>query len=114
MRISTKTLTTVAASLIMGVSLPVSAHPRVLSASYYADSFHGKRMANGSIFYQNSNSVASNHFRLNSKVNICYRGKCITGVVHDRCGRCGIDLSKSMFRQLAPLRKGRINVTVYH
>jgi rare lipoprotein A len=113
MGILTKSLT-VATSLIMCVSFPVSAHPRVLSASYYADSFQGKRMANGAVFSQNSNSVASNKFKLGTRVNICYRGKCIGGVVRDRCGSCGIDLSKSVFRQLAPLRKGRIKVTVYH
>lgn len=90
-----------------------SRNGRSLSATYYADYFHGRRMANGQIFSQHSNSVASNHFKLNTPVSICYRGKCVRGVVRDRCGNCGIDLSKSLFRQLAPLRKGRIRVKVF-
>ena len=59
-----KTLTVVTTSLLMGFSsFPVSAHLSVLSVSYYADRTEGKRMANGSLFSQNSNSVASNQFK---------------------------------------------------
>lgn len=98
---------------MLAIANSAIAHPRNLFATYYSDYFHGRRMANGQIFSQHSNSVASNVFKLGTRLSICYRGKCVTGVVRDRCGSCGIDLSKALFRQLAPLKKGRIKVAVY-
>lgn len=82
------------------------------SATYYSDYFQGRRMANGQRFSQSSNSVASNRYKLGTRVKICYKRRCVTGVVRDRCN-CSIDLSKALFKQLAPLRKGRIPVKVY-
>jgi len=82
------------------------------SATFYSDYYQGRRMANGQRFSQSSNSVANNRYKLGTKVKICYKGRCVTGVVRDRC-KCSIDLSKALFRQLATLNKGRIPVKVY-
>jgi len=81
------------------------------SATFYSDYYQGKRMANGQLFRQSSNSVAHPHLRLGTVVKIRHKNRTVTGVVRDRC-RCTIDLSKGLFRQLAPLEKGRIPVKV--
>jgi rare lipoprotein A len=88
--------------------------PSLVSAStatYYSDYYQGRRMANGQTFSQSSNSVAHGSYKFGTRLQICYRDRCVVGVVRDRC-RCSIDLSKGLFRQLAPLSKGRINVSV--
>lgn len=95
----------------LSVLLP-SAQANSLSATYYSNRFQGRTMANGKKFYQSSNSVASNRYKLGTKLRICYKGRCVIGVVRDRCGNCSLDLSKGLFRQLAPLKKGRISVRV--
>lgn len=82
-------------------------------ATYYSDWFHGRRMANGRVFSQHSNSIATNKHRLGTRLKLCYKRRCVIGVVRDRCGGCSYDLSKNLFRQLAPLKKGRIPVRVY-
>ena len=81
------------------------------SATFYSDYYQGRRMANGQTFSQSSNSVAHPSYRFGTRLRICYRNRCVTGVVRDRCN-CSIDLSKGLFRQLAPLSRGRINVSV--
>jgi len=81
------------------------------TATFYSDYYQGKRMANGQPFRQNSDSVAHPHFRLGTRVKIKYKNRTVTGVVRDRC-LCAIDLSKGLFQQLAPLKKGRIPVKV--
>ena len=83
------------------------------SATYYHESLHGRRMANGQIFSQHSNSIASNNYKLGTRLKVCHGKRCVVGVVRDRCGNCSIDLSKALFRQLAPLKRGRIPVRVY-
>jgi rare lipoprotein A (peptidoglycan hydrolase) len=92
------------------LTLPASA--RQTTATFYSDWYVGRTMANGQRFYQSSNSVAYNGKRLGSKIRICHKGRCVTGVVRDRCN-CTIDLSKGLFKQLAPLSKGRIPVTIH-
>jgi rare lipoprotein A (peptidoglycan hydrolase) len=81
------------------------------TATFYSDAHQGRRMANGQRFSHHSNTVAHGSYKLGTRLRICYRGRCVVGVVRDRC-QCSIDLSKGLFRQLAPLRKGRINVSV--
>jgi rare lipoprotein A len=81
------------------------------TATFYSDYYQGRRMSNGQRFTQNSNSVAHPHLRLGTRVKIKYKNRIVEGVVRDRCN-CTIDLSKGLFRQLAPLKKGRISVKV--
>lgn len=102
--LTTKTLLAIYLSLL---PTAVSAH----SATYYSDYYQGRKMANGQVFSQSSNSVAHPSYKLGTRLRICYKKRCVTGVVRDRC-RCSIDLSKGLFRQLAPLSRGRINVSV--
>lgn len=81
------------------------------SATFYSDYYNGRRMANGRTFSQGSNTIATNKYPLGTRLRLCYKKRCVVGVVRDRC-RCSFDLSKGLFRQLAPLKKGRINVKV--
>lgn len=83
-----------------------------ISATFYSDYFEGKVMANGQRFTQQSNTIATNLYPLNTRVKVCYHDRCVVGVVRDKCGRCGVDLSKHLFKQLAPLRRGRLPVRV--
>ena len=91
---------------------PIKAMAGTASATYYHNGFQGRRMANGKVFRQNSNSVASNGYKLGTKLRICHKSRCVIGVVRDRCGNCSLDLSKGLFKQLAPLKRGRIKVRV--
>lgn len=95
------------------VSIPqeVLANTYRTSATFYSDYYQGKRMANGQRFSQNSNSVAHPYLRLGTRVKIKYKNRSVVGVVRDRCN-CTIDLPKGLFKQLAPLKKGRISVKV--
>jgi rare lipoprotein A (peptidoglycan hydrolase) len=81
------------------------------TATYYSDSYQGKKMANGQRFSQNSNTVATNRFKIGSTLRICHKNRCVTGVVRDKCN-CSLDLSKGLFRQLASVKKGSISVQV--
>lgn len=82
-----------------------------MSATFYSNYYQGRRMANGQPFRQNSNTVATNRYKLGTRLRICTGKRCVVGVVRDRCN-CSIDLSKGLFKQLAPLKKGRVSVKV--
>ena len=88
------------------------AFANTMSATYYSNSLAGRRMANGGIYKPGSNTIATNQFKLGTTLKVCHKSRCVVGVVRDRCN-CSIDLSKSLFGQLAPHRKGRIPVKVY-
>ncbi|KAI1088900.1 barwin-like endoglucanase [Rostrohypoxylon terebratum] len=48
------------------------------------------------------------------KIKISYGGKSATATVTDKCPEClsgSIDVSPSVFKELAPLAKGRVKVT---
>lgn len=90
---------------------PVLAGSFRTTATYYSNYYVGRKMANGQRFSQNSNAVAHPYLRLGTRVKIRYKNRVVTGVVKDRC-RCTLDLSKGLFTQLAPLKKGRISVKV--
>lgn len=83
-----------------------------MSATFYSNKLAGRRMANGTIYKPSSNTIATNNYKLGTRLKVCYKGRCVIGVVRDRCS-CSIDLSSGLFSQLASLKKGRIPVKVY-
>lgn len=86
---------------------------RNITATYYHDWYEGRRMANGEIFRQNSNSAASNDYPLGTRLRITRNGRTITVVVRDRMARSGvIDLSRRSFSELGNVRQGVIPVRV--
>lgn len=91
---------------------PQSVLANAMTATYYSDSLIGRRMANGGIYKSNSNTIATNRFKLGTRLKVCYKHRCVVGVVRDRCN-CSIDLSKTLFGNLTRTKKGRISVKVY-
>lgn len=84
------------------------------SATYYHPSLAGRTMANGKPYRPGGMTAASNHYRLGTRVKVTNRktGKSVVVTITDRCGNCSIDLSKSAFQRIAPLRQGRVSVRV--
>lgn len=103
--------------IIMGVfvaliSLPAYAFPSVVSGSYYHDRSEGRRMACGGRFDSDKLTAASNHHPCGSKVLVKYGAREVVVDVTDRCGHCGIDLSRSAARELGLIQVGRAPVSV--
>ncbi|RQM76281.1 septal ring lytic transglycosylase RlpA family protein [Aeromonas jandaei] len=86
-------------------------------ASYYADSYHGKKTASGELYRNNLNSAAHMELPFGSMVRVTNlaNGKSVVVKVNDRgafkSGRI-IDLSKSAFGSIANIREGVIKVKV--
>ena len=86
-------------------------------ASYYSNYYDGRRMANGEIFRNNSNSCAhrTRAFGTTLTITNLATGESTTCVVRDRGpfvdGRV-VDLSQRTFREIAPLSQGLVNVEV--
>jgi len=84
------------------------------SATYYHNSLAGRTMANGKPYRPTAMTAASNHYKLGTRVKVTNRknGKSVVVTITDRCGNCSIDLSRAAFQRIAPLKQGRVNVSV--
>jgi rare lipoprotein A len=84
------------------------------SATYYHPSLSGRTKANGQRYNPNAMTAASNNYRLGQRVRVTNRktGRSVVVTITDRCGNCSIDLSTAAFRQIAPLKQGRVSVRV--
>lgn len=85
-----------------------------MTATYYANSFNGRKMANGQRFSQHRYTAAHPTIRLGKTIRVTNRktGKTIRVKVTDRC-RCTLDLSKAAFIALGgKLKQGRIPITI--
>ena len=86
----------------------------VLSATYYANSFVGKKMKNGQRFRQHLLIAAHPTYKMGTRLRLTNKrtGRSIVVRVADRC-RCSLDLSKAAFKQVGgKLNKGRVLVKV--
>ena len=85
-------------------------------ATYYADFFNGRPTKSGEIFNQNKLTCASNKFILGSRLKITNieNGKSVIVKVNDigPADNKVIDLSKTAFKRIADLAKGRIKIKV--
>ncbi len=83
------------------------------TATYYANRFVGRKMANGKPYNHSKYVAAHPSFPLGSRVKVTNRktGKSVVVTISDRC-RCSIDLSKSAFKAIANLKKGRVPVSI--
>jgi rare lipoprotein A len=85
-------------------------------ASYYADHYEGKKMANGQPFHQARLTCASNDWPLKTRLRVRYGDKTVVVVVTDRMAvrftKSRIDLSKAAFKALSPLTPGIITVGI--
>lgn len=85
------------------------------TASYYHNKFQGRKTASGVKFDQNKPIAASNIYPLGSKLEVCHIDKCVEVEVLDRISKKyshRIDLSKSVFSQLADPQIGIIQVQI--
>ena len=83
------------------------------SATFYGNSFVGRRMANGKVYHHGKMVAAHPSLPLGTWVKVTNRrnGRSVVVKISDRC-RCSIDLSKSAFGRIAKHRQGRVPVSI--
>lgn len=84
-------------------------------ASYYADHYEGKTMANGKPFRQARLTCATNHWCLGTRLRLRFGDRTVEVTVTDRMAERfprRIDLSKAAFLELSPLPPGILVVGV--
>ncbi|MCA1909809.1 MAG: septal ring lytic transglycosylase RlpA family protein [Magnetospirillum sp.] len=86
----------------------------VVQASWYGDKYHGRRTASGEIFNSRAYTAAHPTLPLGTVVEVqrLDDGRAVQVRVNDRCGRCGIDVSRAAGAQLGLLRDGRAAVRI--
>lgn len=86
----------------------------VTVASWYGDKYHGRRTASGEIFNARALTAAHASLPLGSVVEVqrLDTGRAVQVRINDRCGRCGIDLSRGAADRLGMRREGRATVSV--
>lgn len=106
-------------ALIAGVltcaSVSLSFAESGIASFYGGKAHHGKPMANGQIFNQESDSCAHKSHKFGTKLRVSYAGRSTVCVVHDRGpfikGRI-VDLSHRSARELGIMGRGIAPVTV--
>ena len=83
-------------------------------ASWYGGKYHGRRTASGEIFDARALTAAHAVLPLGSVVEVrrLDDGRAVQVRINDRCGRCGIDLSRAAADHLGLRREGRTTVSV--
>lgn len=103
-------------AVLIGVSTftATSVASEVVQASWYGDKYHGRRTASGEIFNSRAFTAAHPTLPLGAVVEVqrLDNGRAVQVRVNDRCGRCGIDLSRAAGAQLGLLRDGRAAVRI--
>ncbi|MBR9972918.1 septal ring lytic transglycosylase RlpA family protein [Magnetospirillum sulfuroxidans] len=86
----------------------------VTVASWYGDKYHGRRTASGEIFNARALTAAHPTLPLGSVVEVrrLDNGRAVQVRINDRCGRCGIDLSRAAADHLRMRGDGRATVSV--
>lgn len=85
-----------------------------VTASWYGDKYHGRPTASGEIFNAKALTAAHPSLPLGSEVEVrrLDNGRVVRVRINDRCGRCGIDLSRAAADQLDLRRAGRALVAL--
>lgn len=83
------------------------------TATFYGDSFVGRKMARGKRYHHGLMIAAHPRLPIGTRIRVTNvkNGKSVIVTVRDRCA-CSIDLSKRAFRQIGSIKKGRIPVRV--
>ncbi len=102
----------VAVVLVGSVIPSAQALSSVVSGSYYHARFEGRPMACGGRFDNDALTAATNHHPCGTRLLVSYNDRDVVVRVTDRCGRCGIDLSRAAARELGLVRIGRAPVRV--
>jgi rare lipoprotein A len=69
-------------------------------------------MACGGIYSDHRLTAASNHHACGTLVEVSHGGRSVVAEVTDRCGHCGIDLSRAAAREIGLINRGAANVRV--
>jgi rare lipoprotein A len=93
-------------------AMPALAAPASLRASYYHPKFNGRPMACGGVYSDHRYTAASNHHACGTLVEVSHGGRSVVAEVTDRCGRCGIDLSRAAAREIGLINRGTASVRV--
>ena len=86
----------------------------MVEASWYGGKYHGRPTASGEIFDAKAFTAAHPSLPLGSVVEVrrLDDGRMVRVKVNDRCGRCGIDLSRAAALRLGLVRDGRALVRI--
>jgi rare lipoprotein A len=96
----------------MMLATPAIAAPPYVSGSYYHPKFNGRAMACGGRYSDGDLTAASNHYPCGTLVEVTHGGRSVIVEITDRCGRCGIDLSRAAAREIGLIGPGRARVQV--
>lgn len=107
-------------NLFISLVLLFTVNSKTGIASYYSDSFHGKRTASGEIFSQHKLTAASNNYKLGTQVKVTNinNNKTVIVKINDRMapsmarkGRV-VDLTKAAAKELGFYGNGLAQVKV--
>lgn len=81
----------------------------IVQATWYGDKYHGRPTASGVKFDRRAYTAAHPTLPLGSEVVVrrLDSKRAVRVRITDRCGRCGIDLSRAAAKPLGLLRDGR-------
>ncbi len=99
-----------AAGMMLPLAPPASA--AMVSGSFYHTKFVGRPMACGGTYDHEEYTAATNRHPCNARLLVQRGGRSVVVRVTDRCGRCGIDLSRSAAEEIGLRRSGRAPVDV--
>ena len=109
----------IVSNLFAGDTTEAKAKPKILygTASFYANSFHGKKTANGEVFSQQKLTAACNVLPLGTfiKVTNLRNGKSVTVKINDRLHpkmTRVVDLSRAAADKLNYIKSGLTRVKV--
>ena len=87
----------------------------IIIATFYSNSFIGKKTSSGDIFSQNKYTCATLLYPIGTRLIIenLNNGKKVSVIVNDKCRKNGIiDLSLVAFKSIANTKNGRAKVKV--
>lgn len=103
-------------SVFIGISIftSISSASEMVEASWYGRNYHGRPTASGEIFDSKAFTAAHPSLPLGAVVEVrrVDDGRAVRVKVNDRCGRCGIDLSRAAALQVGLVRDGRALVRI--
>ena len=110
-----KSLSTIAAAVLLSVSTSASATNSMLS-SWYGGYFHGRTTANGETYNMYGLSAAHKTLPFGTKLRVCYQG-CVDVRINDRgpyIGARELDLSFQAASAIGLIKPGVDYVSVSH
>ena len=108
-----KSLSTIAAAVLLSVSTSASATNSMLS-SWYGGYFHGRTTANGETYNMYGHTAAHKTLPFGTKLRVCYQG-CVDVRINDRgpyIGARELDLSYGAAKAIGLVEPGVAKVSI--